>query len=80
MHSIFEIFTRIFEIQGAAQLSEQTQTDQSWVPVNRFQRSIPYFEGHLMPFKMRYKVLHNYFPIKFYRSNCFGLIWLHVSR
>ncbi len=47
----------------------------TWDPVNRFQCSIPCFEGHLMPFKMRYKEVHNYFPIKFYRSNSFGLIW-----
>jgi hypothetical protein len=37
--------------------------------MNRFQCSIPCFEGPLMPFKMRYKAMYNYNPIKFYELN-----------
>ena len=39
--------------------------------MNRFQCSIPYFEGHLMLFKIRYKATHNYDPVKFYELNHF---------
>ncbi len=45
----------------------------TWVSLNGFQCAIPYSKALLMRFKIRYKVLHNYFPIIFYRSNCFGL-------
>ncbi len=41
----------------------------TWVPVNGFQCAIPCLKAHLMRFKIRYKVFHNYFPIILYRSN-----------
>ena len=46
----------------------------TWVPVNQFQRSIPCFEGHLTAFKMRYKAMYNYSPIKFYELNHYAAI------
>ena len=40
----------------------------TWVRGNRLQLSISCFEDHLTLFKMSYKAMHRYDPIKFYRS------------
>jgi hypothetical protein len=40
-------------------------------PDIQFRRSIVPFEGHLMPFKMRYKAMYKYNHIKFYELNRF---------
>lgn len=45
-------------------------------PANGFQRAISYCKARWMSFIMRYKVLHNYFPIIFDKSNCKAYFWL----
>ena len=56
--------------------SHRVQDDQkcvhifiTWVSANRFHRSKPCFEVHQMPFKMRYKAMHNFDSVKFYELN-----------